>query len=430
MSRRKKIHLFNCDHLYELRVIEDLLYSCKPKLGFDFTVENHYFSFSEMAELSEKIVPALKIDFAVFVVHAQESSLSINDGRGYTKLYKALLQATGGNVIIVIGGDDNYKNEDKEKRSVISVWARRAMSVQFSEEYLDGRKSFIFSWGEKHRPIHEDALKHFFDPGRNGERFIYQLPTQRDPSLQPGRVKPVGSITSGCSGNEPVILPSGGTESAAEIEPITPAEAIPVEVEEEKCPLDSQEKDETGSSVVHSSDVEDAHTEHDPLKAKLVLKSKLHNGKVSFDPDDVVFLSPEFLKIPDVVTQSLLETYRHTDEIQLRVISVENEFFVYTGDQGIEMADNDLLLLKSRVRKGVVSFHEDDVKFRYSGWKVPEYILQDLKRNASTGKLFIVSDEKGSLRCIIQNKAKRRAKSAKGRVLAFSTSENYLNISF
>ena len=157
-------------------------------------------------------------------------------------LLKALLFSVGGNVIIVIGGDDNYKNEDKEKQSVISVWARRAMSVQFSEEYLDGRKSFIFSWGEKHRPIHEEALKHFFDPGRNGERFIYQLPTQRDPTLQPGRVKPVGSITSRCSGNEPAILPSGGTESAAEIEPITPAEATPVEVEEEKCPLDSQGK--------------------------------------------------------------------------------------------------------------------------------------------------------------------------------------------
>ena len=157
-------------------------------------------------------------------------------------LLKALLFSVGGNVIIVIGGDDNYKNEDKEKRSVISVWARRAMSVQFSEEYLDGRKSFIFSWGEKHRPIHEEALKHFFDPGRNGERFIYQLPTQRDPTLQPGQVKPVGSITSRRSGNEPAILPSGGTESAAEIEPITPAEATPVEVEEGKSPLDTQEK--------------------------------------------------------------------------------------------------------------------------------------------------------------------------------------------
>ena len=102
------------------------------------------------------------------------------------------------------------------------------------------------------------------------------------------------------------------------------------------------------------------------LKAKLVLKSKLRNGKISFDSDDVVFLSPEFLKIPGVVTQSLLETHRHTDEIQLRVISIENELLVYTGDQGIEMADNDLLLLKTRVRKSIVSFHEDDLKSRYS----------------------------------------------------------------
>ena len=176
--------------------------------------------------------------------------------------------------------------------------------------------------------------------------------------------------------------------------------------------------------------MEDAHTERDSLKAKLVLKSKLHNGKISFDPDDIAFLSPEFPKIPDVVTQSLLETYRHTDEIQLKVISVGNDLFVYTGDQGIEMADNELLLLKTRVRKGVISFREDDVKFRYSGWKVPEYILEDLKRNASTGRLFIVSDQKGNLRCIIQSKAKGRAKGAKGRVLAFSTSDNYLNTSF
>ena len=166
------------------------------------------------------------------------------------------------------------------------------------------------------------------------------------------------------------------------------------------------------------------------LKAKLVLKSKLRNGKISLDSDDVVFLSPEFLKILGVVTQSLPETYRHTDEIQLRVISIENEPVVYTGDQGIEMADNDLLLLKTRVRKSIVSFHEDDLKSRCSGWNVPEYILKDLKRNASTGKLFIVSDEKGSLRCIIQSKAKRRATSAKGKVLAFPTSDNYLKMSF
>ena len=101
MPRQRKIDLFNCDQLYELPVIEDLLNSSKPmlhdKLGFDFTVEHHYFSLTEMDEISEKVIPALKMDFAVFVIHAQESRLSINDGRGYTKVYRALMKATGKN---------------------------------------------------------------------------------------------------------------------------------------------------------------------------------------------------------------------------------------------------------------------------------------------------------------------------------------------
>ncbi|CAH3173629.1 unnamed protein product [Porites evermanni] len=172
MPRQRKIDLFNCDQLYELRVIEDLLNSSKPmlhdKLGFDFTVEHHYFSLTEMDELSEKVIPALKMDFAIFVVHAKESRLSINDGRGYTKVYRALMKATGKNskrlqqCYLVIGADDNYKNEEEEEQSFISPWARRIVCVQFNEEYLDGRKSFVFSWGEKHRQIHVEALMHFF----------------------------------------------------------------------------------------------------------------------------------------------------------------------------------------------------------------------------------------------------------------------------
>ena len=50
-----------------------------------------------MNELSEEAIPALKMDFAVFVVHAHESRLSIYDGRGYTKVYRALMKATGKN---------------------------------------------------------------------------------------------------------------------------------------------------------------------------------------------------------------------------------------------------------------------------------------------------------------------------------------------
>ena len=76
-------------------------------------------------------------------------------------------------MLIVIGGDSYYKDEDEEDRFVISRWARRKVASQFNEEYLDGRKSFIFSWDTKHRPIHEEALRHYLDPSKKGFKFAY-----------------------------------------------------------------------------------------------------------------------------------------------------------------------------------------------------------------------------------------------------------------
>ena len=78
----------------------------------------------------------------------------------------------GSNVIIVIGGDDNYENEDEEDKEFISQWAKRKVSLQFNKEFLDGRKRFIFSWNKKHREIHEEALVHFFE--KKGQKFEYQ----------------------------------------------------------------------------------------------------------------------------------------------------------------------------------------------------------------------------------------------------------------
>ena len=87
-------------------------------------------------------------------------------------------------VLIVIGGDDNYKNKDEEDRQFISRWAKRKISSQFAEEFLDGRKSFIFSWYWRHRVIHEEALLHFFDPEKKGQKFEYH-PQQRQAVIKP-----------------------------------------------------------------------------------------------------------------------------------------------------------------------------------------------------------------------------------------------------
>ena len=74
-----------------------LLDSVKGELPFPITVERHPFPLSRMRDLSEE-VSSFDMDYAVFVVHANESRLSINEenaGIGYAVLFKALLRATG-----------------------------------------------------------------------------------------------------------------------------------------------------------------------------------------------------------------------------------------------------------------------------------------------------------------------------------------------
>ena len=73
---------------------------------------------------------------------------------------------------MVIGGDSNYKDKTEENQNVLSRWALRIVNLQFKEEYRDGRKSFVFSWDDKHRAIHEEALLHFFDTSKTGLKFF------------------------------------------------------------------------------------------------------------------------------------------------------------------------------------------------------------------------------------------------------------------
>ena len=94
----ERFYLFNCDNTYNLDSVEDLFLESREKFSFKFTIVKKYFALNEMREMSAITIPELQMDFAVFVVHANESRLSINEenaGIGYAKIYKALLRATG-----------------------------------------------------------------------------------------------------------------------------------------------------------------------------------------------------------------------------------------------------------------------------------------------------------------------------------------------
>ncbi|XP_078380073.1 uncharacterized protein LOC144663015 [Oculina patagonica] len=177
-GNRKCFHLFNCDKTYNLDAVENLLKAIEGKVNFDITISTKkYFRLSEMSELCETVKSGPPMDFAIFVVHAHESRLSINEdnaGIGYARFYRALLQAAGERVLVVIGGDDNYKDAAEEERAFLSRWAKRQVSSQFKEEFMDGQKSFIFSWDQKYNPIHEEALLHFLHPAKTGTKFVHE----------------------------------------------------------------------------------------------------------------------------------------------------------------------------------------------------------------------------------------------------------------
>lgn len=96
---KKCFHLFNCDKTYKLDVVEKLLNAIKDRHNLDISIPTKkYFLLFEMTELSKTIQSGPPMDFAIFVVHAHESRLSINEenaGIGYARFYRALLEKTG-----------------------------------------------------------------------------------------------------------------------------------------------------------------------------------------------------------------------------------------------------------------------------------------------------------------------------------------------
>lgn len=168
------------------------------------------------------------------------------------------------------------------------------------------------------------------------------------------------------------------------------------------------------------SPVTPSYTEHQ-LTGELLLKSKLRYGIISSEQADEAFLSPKYKGLSEDSFRKLWEKFQFVEEIEVKVLSVtgDNQLVIYVGDQGIEMADNDLLVLSTRVNKGLVSFHEDDLRFRYPNWRIPDHILEDLKSQRSNGKLFLIFNERGILRCKVKSGKMDRAISFKDKASAF-----------
>lgn len=90
-----QFRLFNCDRTFNLDKVEALIAKVRPHAK----VDKRYFALPRMSELCDELSKEEKFDgYIVFVVHAHESRLSLNEanaGIGYAKLYRTLLKITG-----------------------------------------------------------------------------------------------------------------------------------------------------------------------------------------------------------------------------------------------------------------------------------------------------------------------------------------------
>ena len=148
--------------------------------------------------------------------------------------------------------------------------------------------------------------------------------------------------------------------------------------------------------------------------------SKLRYGKILYQSEgrgghldhillgDIRLLRTEpNVRIPDDVRQNLFKQFCHTSEADVTIVSEPHDkealrwFVEEKSWNANEMADNEVLMLKTSVRQGRVSMERDDLKFKYPDWTVPRCILKKIEDDyavTSYGELNIISDEKGNLR--------------------------------
>ena len=370
---------------------------------------------------------------------------------------------SGGDVIIVIGGDDKYKGEDEEEREVISRWAKRKVVSQFGKEYLDGRKSFIFSWNKQHRAVHEQALLHHFDLNKKGLKFEYRPPTPNqqsnsEPQLQETSTElenPYTSKSYSQNGKDTSLLTVDKQESPTDSHPSGVSSAaggsrdsvgmepsFSNQGDSAYTPNTNmirlrgfQEPDinaESSSNYLHNVTTDYLQTKYSELKSchgegsqntpqpvlatqlpgnppVVVLRSIARYGRISNQLGDLQVWDPEF-KIPDDIQDKLLTKHCHTPETGVRIIRYSDgtlechnyqNFKKFFLNEDIKLAKDEFLLMKTRIRHGKASFEDVDVQFKFANVHIPQDIIYGF-----TGKdsayVYIISGTAKKFRLIVK----------------------------
>ena len=120
------------------------------------------------------------------------------------------------------------------------------------------------------------------------------------------------------------------------------------------------------------------------------LRSILRFGRISFELGDLQLWNPAFI-VPNFINIDLIQRYQDTPEIGVRIVQSTGGQFQWSVDpklievsksryEGIRIAANETLVLKTRICEGLVSFQENDVDFRYGIFQIPQDVIKKIER--------------------------------------------------
>jgi len=177
-------------------------------------------------------------------------------------------------------------------------------------------------------------------------------------------------------------------------------------------------------------------TAHFNSKGELILlKTRLHHGKISYEPKDIDILYPGF-KVPSHIQRSLFENHMHTSEAVVDIVqdpkSNKQRWSVDPKSKGffskkskgahppgsrqhqksISNPTNETVVLETRVRYGEVLMTNKELELRYPDWHIPPCVAESLKHEyheTPHAKLLVISDVERNLRFIVETDIKDRA---------------------
>ena len=146
----------------------------------------------------------------------------------------------------------------------------------------------------------------------------------------------------------------------------------------------------------------------------VVLRGIFHCGKLS-DKFGDIHIRNLGIEIPSYIFDDISKKFSYTPEIGVRIIKHHNGSFEWTSVKNlrrfslkkeVELFHNEILVLKTRVRNGEVSFEENDVQFLRGDIYIPSHIIARLKtesRGNPYGDLYVILDSVGQFRSVVKS---------------------------